>query len=137
MGLVNNQMRLFGSVCSQTSPFRGHGPNFGPGQRSLHYLVQSRKFTSKECRGNGSSSPQRVRVLQPLLQRKMVNLKHAYFHIQIAPHDRPFLRFALKGMALPVYFLFDCLWHHAPLQREWMQSSPPEREGSAHPELSR
>ncbi len=31
-----------------------------------------------------------------------VDLKDAYFHIQIAPHHRRFLRFALEGTALPV-----------------------------------
>ncbi len=28
-----------------------------------------------------------------------VNLRNAYFHIQIAPRHRPFLRFAFEGMA--------------------------------------
>lgn len=68
-----------------------------------------------------------------LLQRKMMDLKHAYFHIQIAPHHRPFLRFTFKGMAYQYTFCPHCLWHHTHLPREWMRPSPPVTEGSAHP----
>ncbi len=38
----------------------------------------------------------------PLGTGASVDLKDAYFHIQIAPHHRRFLRFALEGTALPV-----------------------------------
>ncbi len=53
-----------------------------------------------------------------------MDLKDAYFHIQIAPHHRRFLRFAFEGTAYQYSVL------HSLVQSAWMQHFPPsERAG--------
>lgn len=40
-----------------------------------------------------------------------LDLKDAYVHIQIAPHDRQFLKFAFEGVAFQItVLLLDCPW---------------------------
>ncbi len=54
-----------------------------------------------------------------------VDLKDVYFHIQIAPHHRHFLRFALEGIAYST--LFSCLgWLWLPRTfLKCMDAAPP------------
>ncbi len=68
-----------------------------------------------------------------------MELKDAYFHIHIATHHRPFLRFALEGVAYQYAVLpFDCLWQHALLRIALTNCSfPSEAEGNPHIELPR
>ncbi len=49
--------------------------------------------------GNLPSATQRVEQICPEDWFASVDLKDAYFHIQIAPHHRRFLRFAFEGTA--------------------------------------
>ncbi len=54
----------------------------------------------------------------------LLDLKDAYFHIQIAPpHHRQFLRFAFEGVAYQ-YTVSGCLWLPALLPSAWTQLFP-------------
>ncbi len=54
-----------------------------------------------------------------------MDLKDAYFHTQIAPHHRRFLRFAFEGVAYQYTYLpLDCLWPLELLKSAWMRLFP-------------
>ncbi len=132
VGSGDNKARLFTSIRSETLAFQRDGPHFGSEQRRTRPALWSEKSAGERSHRDGSSSPERVRLLQPLLPSPQkgwrpaahprsqapesrpqqilsqirpenlffsLDLKDAYFHIQIAPHHRRFLRFAFKGVA--------------------------------------
>ncbi len=54
-----------------------------------------------------------------------LDLKDAYFHIQVAPHPRRFLRFTFQGVANQYKVLrLTCPWLSALLRDAWMRLSP-------------
>ncbi len=68
-----------------------------------------------------------------------VDLKDAYFHIQIAPHHRRFSEVCCQGKAQRTNTLFSrsgWLWPHILFKVHRCSTSPPQIECEAHPQLS-
>ncbi len=142
MGYGDNKTRLFTPIRSKTPAFQRRGLHLGAGRERSCSALRGDDVAGKRSHRNGSSSFERVRLLQPLLPRPQkdgglrpildlrrlnhalmrrpfrmitlkqilsqirtgdwfcsLDLKDAYFHIQIAPHHRRFLRFAFEGVA--------------------------------------
>ncbi len=67
-----------------------------------------------------------------------LDLKDAYFHIQIAPHHRRFLRFAFEGVAYQYTVLpLGCLWAPVLYKVHGRGSFPSETDGNLHSQLPR
>ncbi len=67
-----------------------------------------------------------------------LDLKDAYFHIQIAPHHRRFLRFAFEGVAYQYTVLpFGLSLPPVLLRSAWKCSFPSETDGNPHSQLPR
>lgn len=74
-----------------------HGPCTTTGQQPKeHVLAQS------------SLGGQKRTVIQPGDHFIVVDLKDAYFHTQVAPHHRRFLRFAFEGVEYQFKALHEC-----------------------------
>ncbi len=67
-----------------------------------------------------------------------LDLKDAYFHVQIAPHHRRFLRFAFEGVAYQYTVLpFGLSFAPHTFSVHECGSFPAETDGNSHPELPR
>ncbi len=163
VGYGDNKMRLFTPIRSKTPAFQQRGLHLGAGRERSRSALRGDNVAGKRSHRNGSSSFERVRLLQPLLPRPQkgwqppahprsqtpesrpheravqddhaeadpltdshrdwfcsLDLKDAYFHIQIAPHHRRFLRFAFEGVA---YTVVAYTAVHGP--NLWAVSGPP------------
>ncbi len=122
VGNQHGKMRLFTPIRSKTTALPRCARHLSAQRRRPCPPRRSDESAGKRSHRNRSSSPERVRLLQPLLPRPqerrrpftltqilsqiclgewfmLLDLKDAYFHIQIAPHHRRFLRFAFEGVA--------------------------------------
>ncbi len=85
-----DKARVYPAIQTQTTPFQWHG--------AVSNIAS--KCAGSETRGMQSARKRSDRVqIRPGEWFASVDLKDAYFHIQIAPHHRRFLRFAFEGTA--------------------------------------
>ncbi len=108
VGRKDCRERLQDSVCISASVFQRRGLHFR--ETGTSAFVDTRVASSAGQRGHRTCSParQRVRLLQPVFSGSQkgwgdwfvtIDLKDAYFHIEILPQHRKFLRFAFGGEA--------------------------------------
>ncbi len=166
VGYGDNKTRLFTTIRSKTPAFQRRGLHLGV--RRERSTLRGDDVAGKRSHRNGSSSSERVRLLQPLLPHprkdgglrpildlrrlnhalmrrpfRMITLKQilsqirtgdwfcsldlkdAYFHIQIAPHHRRFLRFAFEEWLTSTRsYPLGCLWPPVLLRSAWTRLFP-------------
>ncbi len=119
MGNVYNKMRLFTPIRSKTTTLRRCGHHHSAQQGRCSPAHRGDESAGNGSHRNHSSGPERVRLLNHILVKRSfrmitlkqilsqicpgdwfmsLDLKDAYFHIQIAPDHRRFLRFAFEGV---------------------------------------
>ncbi len=69
MGYGDNKTRLFTPIRSKTPAFQRRGLHLGAGRERSRSALRGDDFAGKRSHRNGSSSFERVRLLQPLLPR--------------------------------------------------------------------
>ncbi len=69
MGYGDNKMRLFTPIRSKTPAFQRRGLHLGAGRERSRSALRGDDVAGKRSHRNGSSSFERVRLLQPLLPR--------------------------------------------------------------------